>query len=199
MVRSGLINNDLNRHIIPLISEFFRVGRVQYALFEVHTSRQSPIAAVQENAAMPKRIIAAIIGMLAMLAGVVACSYAYDAAWDLRSSGTFWSDVAGALLMGAISLSALLLGMRFLRFAVLGRSSEIKSRFALVLLGLGCFVPGFIVSVPFAVVWEEHKYRGHDVSPPASFVVCLLIGVLTAIVGCVVLLRRRDNRQGSQQ
>jgi hypothetical protein len=141
---------------------------------------------------MPKRIIAGTLGLLAMLAGVVACAYAFEAAAEFRSQEIpFWTTALGSLLMGTISLSALVLGMRFLRFAFLGRSSEIKSRFGLVLLGLGCFFPGFIISVPFAVIWEEHKYQNHDVSPPASFLVCLLIGVLAAIVACVVLLRRR--------
>jgi hypothetical protein len=128
---------------------------------------------------MPKRIIAALIGVLAILASVVACSYAYDAAWDLKTSGTFWADLAGSLIMAAVALGALTLGIRFLRFAFLGRSSKIKSRFGLVLLGLGCFFPGFIISVPFAVLWDEYMHRGHDLIPPASFVVCFLIGVLS--------------------
>jgi hypothetical protein len=141
---------------------------------------------------MPKRIIAAIIGALAVAVGIVACGYTYEVSRDFGNPQvSFWPNVLGTAFMGTIALGGLILGMRFLRFAFVGRSPEIKSRFGLVLLGLCCFFPGFIVSVPFAVVWDEHKYRGHDESSPASFVVCLLIGVVAAIVGCVVLLSRR--------
>jgi len=99
---------------------------------------------------MPKRIIAAIIGTLAVAVGIVACGYTYEVARDFGNPEvSFWPNVLGTAFMGTIALGGLTLGMRFLRFALLGRASEERSRLSAVLLGLGCFFPGFAFSVPF--------------------------------------------------
>ena len=140
---------------------------------------------------MPKRIIAAIFGALALAVGLVACGYTYEVARDFGNPEvSFWPNVLGTVLMGTIALGGLTFGMRFLRFALLGGTSEERSRLSAVRLGLGCFFPGFVFSVPFVVLWEEYKHQGHDESVPAGLIVSLLIGVLAAIVGCVVLLNR---------
>jgi hypothetical protein len=141
---------------------------------------------------MPKRIIAAIIGAFAVVAGIVACGYTYEVARDFGNPEvSFWPNVLGTVLMGTIALGGLTFGMRFLRFALLGRTSEERSRLSAVLLGLGCFFPGFVFSAPFAILWGLHKSHGNDQSDETGLIASLFIGVAAAIVGCVVLLRRR--------
>jgi len=141
---------------------------------------------------MPKRIIAAIIGTLAVAVGIVACGYTYEVARDFGNPEvSFWPNVLGTAFMGTIALGGLTLGMRFLRFALLGRASEERSRLSAVLLGLGCFFPGFAFSVPFMVMAALYRGHGDDRSIETAFVVSLLIGMVAAIVGCVVLFRKR--------
>ena len=145
-----------------------------------------------EDAAMPKRIIAAIIGAFAVVVGIVACGYTYEVARDFGNPAvSFWPNVLGTAFMGTIALGGLALGMRFLQFALLGRASEARSRLSAVLLGLGCFFPGFVFSAPIAVLWGLHKSHGNDQSVETGLIVSLFIGVAAAIVGCVVLLNRR--------
>jgi hypothetical protein len=141
---------------------------------------------------MPKRIIAGIIGALALAVGIVACGYTYEVARDFGNPEvSFWPNVLGTTFMGTMALGGLAVGMRFLRFALLGRASEERSRLSAVLLGLGCFFPGFIFSVPFAVLWALHKSHGGDHGVDTGLTASLFVGIAAAIVGCVVLLRKQ--------
>ena len=80
---------------------------------------------------MPKRIIAAMIGILAIAAGIVACGFAYEAAWDFRSpEASFWSNAFGSLLMGAMAFGGFVLGIRLLRLLDRERVSQLRARSA---------------------------------------------------------------------
>ena len=76
---------------------------------------------------MSKRIIAAIIGLLAIAAGLVACGFTLEVAHDFRSPETpFWENVFGSVFMGAVALCGLTFGIRFLQFAWFGTSQPIS-------------------------------------------------------------------------
>ena len=145
-----------------------------------------------EDAAMPKRIIAAIIGTLAIAAGIVACGFGYEAAWDFRSpEASFWSNAFGTLLMGTMAFGGFVLGIRLLRLARSGVSQPLTGTVSAIFLGLACFFPGFVFSLPVTILWARHKWPGDGQSDLGALGISCLIGVAAAVVGCAVLLNRR--------
>jgi hypothetical protein len=67
---------------------------------------------------MSNRIIAGILGTLAVLASLLPLGYAYEIFKDFKSTDvSYWPNVLGELLICLLALAALSVGIRFLRFA----------------------------------------------------------------------------------
>ena len=149
---------------------------------------------------MSKRIIAAIIGLLAIAAGLVACGFTLEVAHDFRSPETpFWGNVFGSLFMGAVALCGLTFGIRFLQFAWFGTSQPITGRVSSVLLGLGFFFPGFVFSLPFTILlWVTHKWPDGTENDLAAFLASFFIGISAAIACCLILSFKRRSQGKSE-
>jgi len=95
-----------------------------------------------------ERIVAAIMGPVALFTPFVAAVYAITALEDFKNSAvSFWSAAGGELIMCSMALVALDLGIRFLRFAFVGNTSRNSSWIRQLFLGIACFFPAFIFSL----------------------------------------------------
>jgi len=55
------------------------------------------------------------------------------------------------------------------------------------ILGIGCFFPGLLFSLPFTMLWVDYKWPGNRHSAVGAVGVSLLIGVLSVPFGWIVL------------
>jgi hypothetical protein len=141
---------------------------------------------------MWKRIVASIVGAIAVFAGLVAVAYSIEAIQD------FWNPavplrlaILGEFVMCSMAFAALTIGLRLLRFTWGGRNDGRSEWVRPVLVGIGCFFPGFVFSLPLTVLWARHTWPGDGQSYLAAMEVSCYVGVLAAVVCCVVLLRKR--------
>ena len=59
-----------------------------------------------------------------------------------------------------------------------------------ILLGIGCFFPGFIFSLPITALWVDRVWPDdRNIDLPFEMSGC--VGVAAAVVGTVLLLRKR--------
>lgn len=145
---------------------------------------------------MSKRIVASIVGLVAVFVSLIACVFAIEATRDVLKNPAVFScfDVFGFLTMWSMALAGFWLGIRFLRFAWSGRSKPISGWLRSILLGVLFFFPGFIFSLPLTILWATYTWPGDGQSVFAAMQVSLYIGVAAAIVCCVVLLKKRNFR-----
>jgi hypothetical protein len=142
---------------------------------------------------MAKRIIASILGILALLAGALALMYAIEGFTDFSNPDvSFWWNVTGELIMCAAVLTAWAMGIRFLLFAWFGRSNQGRSWIKPVLLGIAFFFPGFVFSLPVTIPFAFHIWPADGRSDLVAQEASLCIGIAVAIICCAVLFNRRN-------
>jgi hypothetical protein len=147
---------------------------------------------------MAKRIAASLLGVLAIVAGLVAFVYAFQGTEDFRNPTVpFRFVVIGELLMFSMAAAALWVGIRLLRFAWSGGSGPSSSRVRPALLGIGCFFPGCIFSLPLTVLWAYHRWPGGGQSVFAATEASFYVGVGTAIICCIAFLKKHIARHNS--
>jgi hypothetical protein len=141
---------------------------------------------------MIRRIFSVIVGILAIFAGLYACGMTYEVAREFGSSSDHaWLQVVGIIVVGSIAFGGLTLGTRFVWFALEGKIPAFDGRIASALLGLGCFFPGFIFSFPVVMLcWAVHQ-ANLDHAAEIALSISFSVGVTSAIVGCVLLFKRR--------
>jgi hypothetical protein len=141
---------------------------------------------------MSKRIISSVLGVLAFFAGLLATVFTIEGFEDFRTPAVSFGVAAiGEILMGSTALTGLGMGIRFLRFAWRGRDERNSSWLRPALLGIGCFFPAVLLSLPLTILWARHTWPGDGQKYFAALQVSLCIGLAAAIVGCAVLLKKR--------
>jgi len=148
---------------------------------------------------MAKRLIAGILGAIAVVASLLPLGYAFEGFGDFQNPGVpFWSIILGIFIMCSIALVSALLGFHFLRFALTGRSWQSGSWVKPVLLGIGFFLPGFVFSFPITILWVDHTWPGglDTGKSDLAFEASAFVGVVAAIVCTIVLLRRHVKSHG---
>src|SRR6266436_1035208 len=141
---------------------------------------------------MAKRIISGILGAIALFGSLLPLGYAFEIFKDFKNPAvSFWPNVLGTFVMGAIAVAGLSIGIYFLRFASSGHESPNFSWIKPVLLGVGSFFPGFVFSLPLTIVWVERKWPGDDTKLDLTFEASACIGAAVAIICTIVLLRKR--------
>lgn len=95
-----------------------------------------------------------------------------------------------ALLM-SMALFCLGIGVRFLWSKKVAESERVSSWLKAVLLGMGCFFPGFIFSMPLTIALADHIWPGDGQSDLAAMEFSLYAGIVTAVVATMLLLMRR--------
>ncbi len=141
---------------------------------------------------MWKRIIASILGAIVLFAGIIASVFTIEGLEDFRDPAvSFWFTAIGETLMCSIALTGIGMGGRFLRFAWRGRDERSSSWLTTALLGIACFFPISLLSLPLTILWARHTWPGDGQSDFAALEVSLYIGLAAAIIGCIVLLKQR--------
>jgi hypothetical protein len=148
---------------------------------------------------MVKRIVAGIVGMLALVACFVASAYAIEALQDAHSpemGALPWWAVAAEFLMFSMALGAFFIGLRFLSYALTGRSREVGGRWLRpILLGSGLFFPVFAASLAVGLNWAYRISHGNqDQNELIALRASSFLGVAAGIIGSAVLLRKARSR-----
>jgi len=143
---------------------------------------------------MAKRIVLGIFGATAAFGSFLPLGYAFEIFKDFNNPDTsFWPNVLGVVLMCSIALPGFWLGMRFLGFALTGRSEQTNSVAKPILLGIGSFFPGFVFSLPITILWVSRKWPGDNGKIGLAFKASASVGVAAAIICTVLLLRKRGS------
>jgi hypothetical protein len=141
---------------------------------------------------MSKRIVSSILGAIGLFAGLIAGVFTIEGAQDFTNPAVpFRLAVLGELLMCSMSLAALIIGVRFLRFAWRGRNDRSSSWLKTALLGFGCFFPGVLFSLPLTIFWARYTWPGDGQAVLAAIEVSLYIGIAAAIICSAVLFKKR--------
>jgi hypothetical protein len=139
-----------------------------------------------------KRIIAGILGSLAVFGSLLPLGYAYEILKDFGNPEvSFWPNVGGELLFCLIAVAGFWTGLRFLRFAASGESQQSGSWVKPLLLGIGSFFPGFVFSLPINIFWMSHTWPGDDGKLDLAFGLSAGVGVATSIICTILLFRKR--------
>ena len=126
-----------------------------------------------------KRTIATIVGVIAALVSIVAFICPVG---GLASGAAILAHV----IMCSIGLVGAGMGVRFLRFAWSGQYRESSGWMRPLVLGMGCFFPGFMFSLPITMVWA-----GYRRAPGDGVKISFYVGFLATIICWIVLLRKR--------
>lgn len=117
---------------------------------------------------MSKRLTAGVLGVLAILCGMVGLGY-----WLLPLSiGAFW------------------LGADFLKFAISGRPFRIPPWVRAVIVSLLSFFPGFLLGLFPLLLYEVHRDPNDSQAAIRAFVIAAVIGAASVLAVGFVLLRR---------
>lgn len=149
---------------------------------------------------MPARIIAGTVGVIALVACVFAVVHAIAPIVDAHPPDVGalpWWAIAAELLMCSMALGALVIGFRFLDFALTGRNRSVRGRWLRpILLGCGLFFPVFVASLAVGLNWAYRMSHGNqDQNAFVALKISLSLGVAAAVIGSGVLLRRARSRQ----
>ena len=144
---------------------------------------------------MWRRVLAGILGALAVLAGVIAYGYArmgYDDFGNLNVS--FWTAILGTGLMWLLTLGAFGMGVHFLKYCFTGKFSRVNPWARALVLGALSFFPGFIVSAVPATLLVSKRWPGDIQADNVALLTSVFVGATLAVVVCVVLIRTRNRK-----
>jgi hypothetical protein len=150
---------------------------------------------------MLRRIVAGIVGGLALAASFFASIYAIEALKDFRTTDIVaapWWMIAAELTMCSMALGTLAIGFRFLGFAITGRDNVRNGLWLRpILLGIGLFFPVFLVSLVLGFYWayHVHSHANPDDKVLVAFKISCSSGVAAAIIGSAILFRRARTRR----
>jgi len=141
---------------------------------------------------MAKRIIAGILGLLALFASLLPMGYAFEFLSDFKNPDvTFWSNFLGELFMCSIALVGFWMGIHFLQFASTGRGQQSNSWMRPVLLGIGLFFPGFVFSLPITMLCADRIWPGDGQKSILALEVSVFAGMAATTIGTILLIRKR--------
>jgi len=141
---------------------------------------------------MAKRVIAGIVGTIAILATVVPIADGLGILHDRLAYGVgSWSDLAAVPVFGLLAAIPTWIGLRFLKFAQTGRQEISPSWLRPLALGIGSFFPGFIFPVLIFAVLSHMFRQPSDRTIDLALWASLWIGIASAIICTTVLLRKR--------
>jgi hypothetical protein len=150
------------------------------------------------GAAMLKRILGITVGLAAVFAGLIALGYTIEAVGDFRNPTVpLRLSIGGELIMCSMAFAAFVIGIRLLQFGWSDRSGGRSSWARPVLLGFGCFFPGFVFSLPLTVLWARHTWPGDGQNFLSAMEVSFYIGVGAGIICCIVLVKKHYVRHAS--
>jgi hypothetical protein len=140
---------------------------------------------------MAKRVVLGILGTIAAFGSLLPLGAAFEIFKDFGNPHiAFWPNVLGTLLMCSIALAGMWTGIRFLKFALSGQREQSNGLAKPILLGIGCFFPGFVFSLPISIICAS-RWLGDDGNSDLSFEISACVGVAAAVICTLLLLRKR--------
>jgi hypothetical protein len=150
---------------------------------------------------MSKRILAGILGTLAVVAGVIAFGYASMSSGDFRNPNvSFWTAILGTGIMWLLTLGAFSMGIHFLKYSFTGEFFQLNPWVRAIILGALSFFPGFILSAPPAIILAEKRWPRDSRADNVAMLVSVCFGAVLAVIVCVALVRhaRRSGLSASR-
>jgi hypothetical protein len=133
---------------------------------------------------------------MALFAALVASLYAIMGFEDFKNPAvSFWLSAVGEVILWSMVLVALDLGIRFLRFALVGKSRRNSTWMRRLLVGIACFFPGFLFSALLAGFWTKYVWPRRYPGDTLLLVFSLCVGAAAAVVGSIAQLRKRTERK----
>ena len=145
---------------------------------------------------MSRRILAGFLGILAVLAGTIALSYAIMVADDFRNPQvSFWSATAGTTITWLLTIGAFWMAIYFLKYSFTGTPFRLNRWVRAISLGALSFFPGFMFSIPLTLLFVEHRWPGDTKAEDFAFLISGLVGVvLGVVVGMVLMWKSRPSK-----
>ena len=142
---------------------------------------------------MTKRIVAALVGLIAVFAGLIAVSWVIEGLQDITNPAVpLRLTILGEFITCLMAFGSLTISAQLLCFSISGRSSRSTSWVKPVLLGIGSFFPGFLFSLPLTILWARLTWPGDGQSYLAAMELSCYVGVAATIVCTVALLKKRS-------
>jgi len=150
---------------------------------------------------MWRRVLAGILGTLAVLAGVIAYGYARMASEDFNNPNvSVWTAILGTGIIWLLTLGAFGMGIHFLKYCITGKFFRVNPWTRALILGALSFFPGFIVSAVPATLLAS-KWWPRDIhADNVAMLTSVLVGAALSVVVCVALVRtghRSDTAPGT--
>jgi hypothetical protein len=140
---------------------------------------------------MAKRILVSLLGIIAVLAGVMALGYAIEVIHDFWNQNVALRDaVLGEFIMLSMAFYAVWIGLRLLRSAGSTPSKPKPTWLRAVILGIGFFFPGFILSFPLTMLWTYHTWPGPGKADLVAMEVSVSFGLAASVICCIALLKK---------
>jgi hypothetical protein len=141
--------------------------------------------------AMSRRVLAEVVGTLAVLVGVVAFEYASMALEDFRNPNvSFWTATLGIGIMWLLTLRAFGMGIHFLKHCFTGEFFQLNPWVRAFILGALSFFPDFILSAPPAITLAQERWPGDSRADNVAILVSVCFGAVLAFIVCGALVRR---------
>ena len=140
---------------------------------------------------MWRRVLAGILGTLAVLAGIVASEYASMAFEDFRNPNVpFYMALLGAGLICLLTLGAFGMGIHFLKYCFTGTFFRINPWLRAFILGALSFFPGFILSAPPVLFLVSRRWPRNSGADEVAMLISAVVGGALAVVVFVSLVRK---------
>ncbi len=139
---------------------------------------------------MFKRATATLVGLFAILAGLIALlnfvEFFFDTLRDPHNNPPIIGIPIDFVIL-CMGCGAVALGVKFALYGWNDPGGWRTSWIRPILLGLGLFFPGLVFSIPLAFFIASRSPSGEDTE---GFSIALWIGLATAVIGCATLLTR---------
>jgi len=142
---------------------------------------------------MPKRIFTLVLSVFALLAATAAAGALVRLQEDFANLNVdYWTTVAGVLVAGAMALVALGIGVRFLYFGFFGRHMASDVWLRPILVSIGLFFPGFVVSAFLSILLVSRFWSGRAANFDVALLISMGLGVATSLGGAIWMSQRRS-------
>jgi hypothetical protein len=152
----------------------------------------------------PERVVALAFASFAVYLAVLTAALAADLRTEYKTPGAAISlsfAIPGSIIFYCVAIAALGLGIWLLRLAF-GDGQDAGAKPArswvkVLLVSIGCFFPGLLLSVPLALWWAANTWPGDGQSPLAAFEPSLILAGMVVVVCSVLLLRKHNIQRNS--
>jgi hypothetical protein len=143
---------------------------------------------------MWKRATAGVIGVLALIGGVLGCGYASMAVPDFFNPGvSVWAALFGDLALWLLTVGAFWMGGDFLKFSISGRHFQLPPGKRAAVLGVLSFFPGFLLAFLIGFTYVSLRWANNSNAAIGVVLVSVILGFVFAVTIGMLLLKRKKS------